>query len=88
MRSIAQDGYLVVTWANHHYVDFALTWVSHAQRAGITGYMVGAMDSETLAALARKKVHTFSMAAGAFASFCVFLRVLRFVFLCVLRLAA
>lgn len=32
---------------------------------GITGYMVGAMDEAILTALAKRKIHTFSMAAGA-----------------------
>jgi hypothetical protein len=65
VKSIAQDGYLVVTWANHHYTDFALTWVHHVQQAGIKGYMVGAMDEEILLALAKRSIHTFSMSSGA-----------------------
>jgi hypothetical protein len=32
VQSLAQDGYLVVTWANHHYTDFALSWVYHVQK--------------------------------------------------------
>lgn len=35
------------------------------KKVGITGYMVGAMDEEILVALARRKIHTFSMASGA-----------------------
>jgi hypothetical protein len=39
VQSLAQDGYLVVTWANHHYTDFALSWVYHVQkvRRGLRG---------------------------------------------------
>lgn len=31
VAKIAQDGYLVVTWANWHYQDFVRTWVKHVQ---------------------------------------------------------
>jgi hypothetical protein len=48
VQRIAQNGYVVVTWANWHYKDFVLTWVAHVQRAGITGYIVGAMDDQLL----------------------------------------
>ena len=48
MSKIAQDGYLVVTWANWHYQDFVHTWVHHVQKVGITGYIVGAMDDHLL----------------------------------------
>ncbi|KIZ02110.1 hypothetical protein MNEG_5845 [Monoraphidium neglectum] len=64
VQSLAEDGYLVVTWANHHYTDFALTWVYHVQQVGIKGYMVGAMDEAILITLAKRKIPTFSMAAG------------------------
>lgn len=45
---LLQDGYLMVTWANEHYLDFAKTWVASIKRVGITGYMVGAMDDDML----------------------------------------
>lgn len=48
VQKIAQDGYLVVTWANWHYQDFVNTWVKHVQGVGITGYIVGAMDDHLL----------------------------------------
>lgn len=28
---IAQEGYLLVTWANWHYWDFVQSWVAHVQ---------------------------------------------------------
>lgn len=34
-------------------------------QVGIKGYMVGAMDEPILAALAKRKIHTFSMSSGA-----------------------
>jgi hypothetical protein len=43
VQRLVQDGFLMVTWANHHYVDFARSWVSTVRKCGITGYMVGAM---------------------------------------------
>ncbi len=45
---IAQDGYLLVTWANHHYVDFVRTWIARVTQVGVTGYIVGAMDDRLL----------------------------------------
>lgn len=32
VQSLADNGYLVVTWANQHYTDFALTWVHHVEQ--------------------------------------------------------
>ncbi len=48
VQKIAQNGYLVVTWANWHYQDFVRTWVYHVRKVGITGYIVGAMDEHLL----------------------------------------
>jgi hypothetical protein len=48
VAKIAQDGYLVVTWANWHYQDFVRTWLKHVQAVNITGYIVGAMDDHLL----------------------------------------
>ena len=32
----------MVTFANHHFLDFAISWVTSAKKCGITGYIVGA----------------------------------------------
>ncbi len=40
VQDLAQNGYLVVTWANHHYTQFALSWVQHARSCNITGFIV------------------------------------------------
>ncbi len=48
VQRIAQEGYLVVTWANWHYQDFVRTWIQHVMNVGITGYIVGAMDEHLL----------------------------------------
>lgn len=48
IEPLAQEGYLMVTWANEHYLDFAITWVANLKRAGIKGYIVGAMDDDML----------------------------------------
>lgn len=50
VQKIAQDGMLVVTWANWHYQDFVRTWLKHVREVGITGYMIGAMDDHLLQA--------------------------------------
>jgi hypothetical protein len=47
-------------------------WVERARRAGITNLLVGAADEALLVALARRRVHTFSMKAGVWvAQVCV-----------------
>jgi predicted HAD superfamily phosphohydrolase YqeG len=33
---------IMVTWANHHYLDFVMTWVEHVKSVGVTTYLVGA----------------------------------------------
>lgn len=36
---------IMVTWANHHYLDFVMNWVEHVKGVGVTAYLVGAMVS-------------------------------------------
>jgi hypothetical protein len=64
VKRIAQDGYLVVTWANYHYLGFTLSWVEHVKACGVTGYTVGAMDDQILEELDRRGINTFSMKSG------------------------
>ncbi|KAG2499431.1 hypothetical protein HYH03_002378 [Edaphochlamys debaryana] len=64
VQKIAQNGYLMVTWANYHYVDFVRTWVKHVQRVGVTGYIVGAMDDHLLREMISLKYNCFSMKSG------------------------
>ncbi len=64
VKRIAQDGYLVVTWANFHYLGFTLSWVEHVKACGVTGYTVGAMDDQILEALDTRSINTFSMKSG------------------------
>ena len=45
---MAKDNVVMVTWANLHYLDFVLNWVEHLQRAGVTSFLVGAMDDALL----------------------------------------
>ncbi|GFR44270.1 hypothetical protein Agub_g5475 [Astrephomene gubernaculifera] len=64
VQRIAQNGYLVVTWANYHYFDFVKTWVMHVQQVGITGYIVGAMDDHLLREMIKLQYNCFSMKSG------------------------
>lgn len=64
VHRIAKDGYLFVTWANHHYTDFAMSWVHHLQSQNVTNFMVGSMDDQILSTLAKRKIPTFSMQSG------------------------
>ncbi|GLI67694.1 hypothetical protein VaNZ11_011960 [Volvox africanus] len=64
VQRIAQNGYLVVTWANYHYFDFVRTWVDHVVSVGVTGYIVGAMDDHLLREMIALKYNCFSMKSG------------------------
>lgn len=75
MHKLAKDGYLFVTWANHHYTDFAMSWVARLRALGLTNYLVGAMDNDILSTLARRSVHTFSMQSGELQQSCVWVSV-------------
>lgn len=48
MDGIAEGKVLLLTWANHHYLDFAMNWVGHMQKLGVTAYMIGALDNALL----------------------------------------
>eukprot|EP00798_Chlamydomonas_sp_ICE-L_P001848 gene1848-33268_t len=64
VRRLAKDGYIMITWANHHYLDFAMSWVYHVRKLGLTSYMVGAMDDDMLQSLAKADVTTWRMDTG------------------------
>lgn len=42
------DRLVLVTFANHHFGDFARNWVSHVRALGLGNYLVGAMDDRLL----------------------------------------
>ena len=48
LAAVAKGGVVMVTWANHHYRDFAINWLNHLHQLSITSYMIGAMDNELL----------------------------------------
>lgn len=39
---------MLVTFANHHFGDFARNWVAHVRALGLGNYLVGAMDDRLL----------------------------------------
>jgi hypothetical protein len=55
---------ILVTWANDHYFDFVMNWVTNLQRVNVTNYMVGAMDDDLLHRLIAEDVPTWSMQSG------------------------
>ena len=57
-------GPVVVTWANYHYLDFALNWVHHMRKTGCQSFLVGAMDDELLEVLLERGVPAFGMSSG------------------------
>ena len=68
LESVALHGAVMVTWANAAYTDFTLNWVAHVRGAGITNFLVGALDDEILARLCAAGVPSFAMHAGLPAS--------------------
>ena len=72
IRKIAgKNDAIIVTWANHHYLDFARNWINHVQnRLGLTNFIVGAMDEkmyESLKEEFRGGVHTWLMGSQGIA---------------------
>ena len=55
---------ILVTWANDHYFDFVMNWVTNLQRVNVTNYMVGAMDDDLLHRLIAERVPTWAMQSG------------------------
>ena len=64
VKFVAEEDTVLVTWANFHYLDFAVNWVEKVRACGINNYLVGAMDEEMLVALHERGIHTFSMSSG------------------------
>lgn len=62
--ALSQNGYIMVTFANHHYLDFTLSWVEHVKACGVTGYLVAAMDDELLEDLDRLNINVFTYMSG------------------------
>ena len=61
IREVAVDDVVIVTWANHHYRDFAQSWVARLRALNLTNFMVGAMDEELHAYLVSDGVPTWHM---------------------------
>ena len=65
IQKIAKDNTIIVTWANHHYLDFARNWINHVQnRLGLSNFIVGAMDEKMYESLKEEfsgGVHTWLM---------------------------
>lgn len=64
VAQVAMNNTVMVTWANFHYLDFTMNWVQHMQAAGISAYLVGAMDNELLQALFQRNISCFAMESG------------------------
>ncbi len=60
----ALQNVILVTWANDHYFDFVMNWVTNLQRVNVTNYMVGAMDDDLLHRLIAERVPTWAMQSG------------------------
>ena len=64
VQAVAQNNVVMVTWANHHYLDFVTNWVEHVQALGVRAYIVGAMDEKLLQELVDRHIHVFAMQTG------------------------
>ncbi|CAI5503493.1 unnamed protein product, partial [Closterium sp. Naga37s-1] len=59
-----REGVVVVTFANHAFLDFVLNWVRHLTDLGVHNILVGAMDTKFLEALWREGVPVFDLESG------------------------
>eukprot|EP00803_Ostreobium_quekettii_P009210 evm.model.scf_772EXC.7 EVM.evm.TU.scf_772EXC.7 scf_772EXC:53561-60533(-) len=55
------DGYIVVTFCNLHFVGFAINWARHLAALGVSSIAVGAMDGDALRELQHSGINAFSM---------------------------
>ncbi|GJP48131.1 hypothetical protein CLOM_g7409 [Closterium sp. NIES-68] len=59
-----RENVVVVTFANHAYLDFVLNWVRHLTDLGVYNILVGAMDTKLLEALYWEGVPVFDLESG------------------------
>ncbi|CAI5935012.1 unnamed protein product [Closterium sp. NIES-64] len=59
-----REGVVVVTFANHAFLDFVLNWVRHLTDLGVHNILIGAMDTRFLEALWREGVPVFDLESG------------------------
>lgn len=48
VSGLAREGVILIAWADVRYLDFAFNWLSHVRRLGMSSYMIGALDDQTL----------------------------------------
>ncbi|CAI7914893.1 unnamed protein product, partial [Closterium sp. NIES-53] len=60
----AEKNVVVVTFANHAFLDFVLNWVKHLTELGVTNILIGAMDNVILTALYQEGVPVFDLESG------------------------
>ncbi|CAI5515925.1 unnamed protein product [Closterium sp. Naga37s-1] len=60
----AEKNVVVVTFANHAFLEFVLNWVKHLTELGVTNILIGAMDNEILTALYFEGVPVFDLESG------------------------
>ncbi|KAL6839539.1 hypothetical protein ACP4OV_030809 [Aristida adscensionis] len=61
VRARARGGAIVVTFGNHAFLDFILTWARHLTDLGVENLLVGAMDTKLLQELYLRGVPVFDM---------------------------
>ncbi|ERM94769.1 arabinosyltransferase XEG113 isoform X2 [Amborella trichopoda] len=60
----AKDNVIIVTFGNHAFMDFILTWVKHLTDLGVYNLLVGAMDVQLLEALYWRGIPVFNMGSN------------------------
>ena len=48
VKDRAKEGLVIVTCANWQYYDFALNWVGHLRKIGVTNFLIGELSAEAL----------------------------------------
>eukprot|EP00966_Prymnesium_polylepis_P269163 6217980-Prymnesium_polylepis.1 len=54
-------GQILLTFTNHVRYDFAVTWVAHVRRLGLSNWLVGATDARALRRFVADRTPTFNM---------------------------
>ncbi|GJP65581.1 hypothetical protein CLOP_g22455 [Closterium sp. NIES-67] len=60
----AEGNVVVVTFANHAFMDFVINWVKHLTDLGVNNILIGAMDTMILTALYNEGVPVFDLESG------------------------
>lgn len=63
-HDIATNGQIILTFVNRIRLDFAVSWMAHVKRLGLSNWMIGATDATALKELQRIGAPCFDMSTN------------------------